>query len=174
MKLVCLDTNIVIWGIKKEATPGQEKNITRAVRLIENIHQRGDHVMIPSVAVSEALVLCDPQRRVEIASLISENFFVPPFDMAAATCGAEIQKMKKAHDLGTNRHEQIGKNHYVTCDCMILATAVTRHATKLYTHDGPLLEFARAYLKQKDIHLSIKTLPEGIEEQNSLLKEEEQ
>jgi PIN domain nuclease of toxin-antitoxin system len=36
MDLVCFDTHIIIWGIKQQATAGQEANIDKAKNLISN------------------------------------------------------------------------------------------------------------------------------------------
>ncbi len=39
MKLVCLDTHVIIWGIVKQATPGQENMIQKAKNLFEFLDQ---------------------------------------------------------------------------------------------------------------------------------------
>lgn len=43
MNLVCFDTHIIIWGIKKQATPGQEGNIEKAKDLIEMCEKDYDY-----------------------------------------------------------------------------------------------------------------------------------
>jgi hypothetical protein len=50
-RIVCFDTQVVIWGIKKEAIPEQEHMIARATALIEKCQEDDTKIIIPSITV---------------------------------------------------------------------------------------------------------------------------
>lgn len=56
MDLVCFDTQIIIWGVKRQATPGQEDNIDKAKYLINTCEENGIDIMVPSVVVGTGVV----------------------------------------------------------------------------------------------------------------------
>jgi hypothetical protein len=76
MRLICLDTNILTWGLKKECTPGQEENLEKAESLIERLFQLGDHIVIPTLVLSELLVTIPEEKHNEFLSDIAKNDLV--------------------------------------------------------------------------------------------------
>lgn len=50
MKLACLDTQVLIWAIKKEATAGQEEMIERASMLIDRLAKSEIKIVIPTIS----------------------------------------------------------------------------------------------------------------------------
>ncbi len=54
--MVCLDTHVIIWGIKEEASPGQENMVQRAKSYIRHQVNQGVNLMIPAPVVAEALI----------------------------------------------------------------------------------------------------------------------
>lgn len=53
MKRVCLDNNILIWGVRRRATGGQEGHIPRAVALFEELDESGARIIVPTPVLSE-------------------------------------------------------------------------------------------------------------------------
>ena len=53
--IVCLDTQIVIWGVKKQSTPDQSEMILRAEYLLEKFLSSGTKILVPSIVVAEIL-----------------------------------------------------------------------------------------------------------------------
>jgi hypothetical protein len=48
VSLVCFDSNFVVWGVKRQATPGQEDNISKAVFLLDQLGGEDKQVVITS------------------------------------------------------------------------------------------------------------------------------
>ena len=55
MKKVCVDTNILIWYIKKECTKGQEDMLEKAEYLFDYFERSEILIVIPSLVVAELL-----------------------------------------------------------------------------------------------------------------------
>lgn len=125
MDLVCFDTQIIIWGVKKQATPGQEGNIEKAKYLIVMCEKDGVKIMVPSVVVAELLCALEPKLHSAFSELMHRRFIVPPFDTQAALHFADMWRNKKQirDESGISRSE-------MKADFMITATAFTRG--KLY------------------------------------------
>ena len=53
--VVCLDTMILIWGVKRESTPGQELKIKNAVAFLKDLEEQGAQIIIPAPVLAEVL-----------------------------------------------------------------------------------------------------------------------
>ena len=146
MDLVCFDTQIIIWGIKKQATPGQEGNIDKARHLIQTCEKDGTEIMIPSVVVAEVLCALKPRLHIEFSAIIHKRFIIPPFDTQAALKFAEIWQKRKAAkgDSKISRAE-------MKADFMITATAVVGGAECIYSEDAGLKKFAQDYINVRPL-----------------------
>lgn len=51
--IVCLDTNVLIWGIRAFASPGQEQMLEDAKALVQKLDQENHRVIIPSPVIFE-------------------------------------------------------------------------------------------------------------------------
>jgi predicted nucleic acid-binding protein len=155
MDLVCFDTQIIIWGVKKQATPGQEDNVDKAKYLISICERDKIEIIVPSVVVAEILCAIDPSLHNAFSELMHRRFIVPPFDTQAALHFAEMWRSKKQikDDSGIKRAE-------MKADFMIAATAMARGAKCIYSEDLGLKKFAQDYI-------DIKPLP-SIERQMSI------
>ena len=57
MTVVCLDTNIVIWGVlKQKRDPNQQSFVDKSTALVKYLVKSKDIVLLPSVVVGELLV----------------------------------------------------------------------------------------------------------------------
>lgn len=153
-ELICLDTNIIIWGIKKQASNPQKHNIIRAEYLINKLLKNKDRVIIPSIVVGEAAVRIDPSERTRFFMTISEKFQIAPFDSMAATKypslflqGLQECQVQEAVNGGENGKRAIKQ------DCMILAIALAAGATCIYTTDTRLANRAAQ-------HITVHGLPD--------------
>jgi predicted nucleic acid-binding protein len=146
MDLVCFDTQIIIWGVKKQATPGQEDNIDKAKYLISTCEQQKINIMVPSVVVAEVLCALDPGLHNAFSELMHRRFIVPPFDTQAALHFARMWRNKKQpkDESGISRAE-------MKADFMIIATALARRAECIYSQDIGLKKFAQDYIDVKPL-----------------------
>jgi predicted nucleic acid-binding protein len=132
--VICFDTMVLIWGLQKQARPGQENMIELASRYIESLDPK-ETVMIPSVVLSEYLTgFRDAAVRKEQAATIARRFFVPAFDAPAAALAAELMLSPAALHLreGVSRKQ-------IKADAQIIGTAIQHGAEKIVT--GNLFEY---------------------------------
>lgn len=85
MALICFDTNFVIWGIKQEASPGQEHCIKRANYVIEQCEENGDQIVVPALVVGEALCAIPENERSDFVRFLpAQGCLIMPYDSKAA------------------------------------------------------------------------------------------
>lgn len=151
MNLVCLDTHILIWGIKEESTSGQEHMVTKAKLFFRWLDEEGIKAVIPSNVIAEFLMLIPHEKHGEVINHFNKNFIVVPFDTAAASCFAKI--WRERNDDGTiERLKKEGTTKAkITFDCQIIATAITRGALCIYSYDEDLTKFANRYIEVKQM-----------------------
>ena len=85
MKKVCVDTNILIWYIKKECTKGQEDMLEKAEYLFDYFERSEILIVIPSLVVAELLGnVEDEEKREEFFDYITANFEIAQHDIVSA------------------------------------------------------------------------------------------
>lgn len=156
MKLVCLDNNILIWGIRKKATTGQEDHIRRAAALFKELDESSAQIMVPTPVLSEFLTFIPEQQQDVIVASFSRHFQLTPFDVHAAATAAKIWRSLAAENVTWKdavKAEVEGLIHArIKYDIQILAIAISRRAEVLYTHDKGLMKLAEG-------RIEVKTLP---------------
>ena len=151
MSLVSLDTNILIWAIKEQASPGQEEMILRSKKLLEKIRKNRKRAMVSTIVVSEFLINVDPGLMPLTIDLIEKTFIVVPFDTQSAMMFARIwQEKNKSKIIEELKQSGIGRQQ-LKADCLIVASAVTRKATCIYSHDQGLKRFAEGFIPVQPI-----------------------
>ena len=131
MKTVCIDTQILIWGVRKQSTAGQEAMISRAEVFFEFLEKSNARVIIPSVCVGEFLTGIPEEKQAAVLDTLQGKFRIVDFDPVAAALAAKFwQDRKQILSPGSSASRDV-----IKADFQILATAVTRKASILYTHD---------------------------------------
>ena len=126
MSIVCIDTNILIWGIKKQATEGQENKIDQAERFLKHLDSKGNDIIVPSLVVAELLMNIPNEQKGILLNKISKSFRIVAFDTISATLYSTIW-----FDLNRDNKELINKSQLkneMKIDCMIIAIAKTNNA----------------------------------------------
>ncbi|WP_420154847.1 type II toxin-antitoxin system VapC family toxin [Siphonobacter sp.] len=140
-KLICIDTNITVWGIKEEAVEGQLDMIPRAKKLISDIIQSGYLLCIPSFVLAESLVkVKDEQHRLELYDLICRNARVAEFGTAAALRFATLFEDYCIARQAGEVTDPPQRNH-IKVDFMIASVAIVQKAECIYTNDPHLHKF---------------------------------
>ena len=98
MSLIVVDTQILIWAVKREATPGQEPMIEKAAHYLEHLDKCKDQILIPSVVVSEFLANVPDEREAAVLQALEKRFMVIPFDTLAAVHAARIWRINSAEN----------------------------------------------------------------------------
>lgn len=159
MKTVCIDTQILIWGVRKQATAGQESMIHRAEIFFEYLEKSNARVILPSVSVGEFLTGVPEEKQPAVLETLQERFRIVDFDPVAAALAAKFwQDRKQLVAPGSTASRDV-----IKADFQILATAVTRKASILYTHDDELL-------KMKQSRITVSKMPEGLAQQEDLFR----
>lgn len=150
-EIVCVDNHILIWGIEQKARPSQQEMILKTRFFIDNLLKNNVKVIVPAVVLSEFLMPIPAEKVVHYVDIISRNLMIIPYDAVASIKFAEIWQSKtKQEVIEKIREEGFGKN-YLKIDCMIVATAVVRKATCIYSHDDGLKKFAEGYIEVREV-----------------------
>lgn len=133
MALISLDTQVMIWAIRKSADPGQEFRLAPAAKLIEWADREKHRILLPAHAVGEYLTgLNDAERANELA-VLQRRFHIQPFDAPAAAIAAKLQT--------EHQWKTIGKSAGVSRQCIkadiaIIASSIVGKASMLIVEDN--------------------------------------
>lgn len=147
--IICIDSHAIIWGIKGQATPGQEEMNERAEWLFQWADQNEHEIVIPTVVISEVLAPENPGARAFFLETMSKSFIIATFDTRAALKYAEIlhgrlkEVVALANETGTVRQK-------MKIDHLIIATALVNGASVIYSYDDGLKKFAAGYIDVKE------------------------
>src|SRR5437773_2484919 len=78
---------VLVWGIRKV---GPQDILERARLLFYQLEKDDRQIMVPSIVVSEYLTHVDGQYHGETIELLRKKFFIPPFDVQAASLAAHL------------------------------------------------------------------------------------
>src|ERR1700691_1630264 len=131
--MICLDTPVLIWGVRGFASRHQEHEIVKAQRYIEWLKRKDKRVMIPAPIIAEYLVGASATELNE-GTIFELNFQIPPFDLPAAKIAANL--MRDTDLLRTVQTEERVPHQCVKTDIMIIAIAMHRGAEKIVTSDS--------------------------------------
>ena len=133
--MICIDTNVLIWGVQGVARPAQEGMIDRTRRYLAQLARDHEQVMVPSVAVGEYLQGFPAEEQAAQLEVLSGVFFVPAFDARCAALAAELQRVGPAF------RGEPGVRVVFRADVQIIATAICHSAAQIVT--GNVDEFRR-------------------------------
>lgn len=141
---ICIDTCVLVWGIRREASPGQEHMIPRTVHLLDKLQKVGAEILVPAPVLMEALLGVSEDRHQRFVAGLGRQFIIVPFDARAAAEAATLwlkanagRSVSDAVRLATK-----GSRHEIRCDFMILGIAAARGVSVLYTDDSGLQNLA--------------------------------
>lgn len=148
MALVCIDNHVLVWGIRKTATPGQEGMIERTAQLLEYLDTMRTRVIVPAPVVAEFLTAIDESEHARVLQTLQEKFIIAPFDALAALATARVRRKNRQTRLeATIRAElQDVVRAQVAVDHMIVGIAVANKVDLLYTEDAALKRFAEPHV----------------------------
>lgn len=152
MKLICLDTQLVQWGVLKRASsPNYDYLIPRAQDFLDWLGNQKVEVMLPSIVVGELLAPLDATERIKALNDITEKWIIAPYDLPASLQFAIMRGVAENKQLMRElRKDQRTTRSVLIADLMIVATAVAYKADKIYTWDQDILEFANGYIEAEN------------------------
>ncbi len=110
---VTIDTNILIWGIRKVATAGQECMINKATDLITRLRDTDDTVVLTAVTVGEFLAGADDETAKNEFETIQATFQILPFDGKAARIAAKLWRDRIKHHVA----QKTGSSRNLVAGC---------------------------------------------------------
>lgn len=159
-KLVMIDSQIFIWGIKEQSVPEQEDKILSAKTFIDWLSKNEDKILLPTPLIAEVLSPVPVSKHGQILKLIDKRFQVAPFDsLAAMKCAELIHLSLNDEEVKKYRSEHRVSKNKLKFDCMLVAIAITRKVDKIYTEDNDLLKFAHGQIEVVPMKM-ISTQPE--------------
>jgi predicted nucleic acid-binding protein len=133
--VICIDTNVLIWGVQGVARPNQLGMIDRTRRYLAHLTREHEQVMVPVVVVGEYLHGFPQDDRDEQLQALSRMFFLPAYDARCAALAAELESVGQAV------RGEPGARVAFRADAQIIATAICHGATQIVT--GNVTEFRR-------------------------------
>lgn len=135
-----VDTQVLIWGVKKASSPTRAHMIQRAEDFIDECRKNKEILMIPAIALSEFLAGYDDADRPAMEQKMTASFYIAPFDALAASIAAEIWHKKPAwqkiqSDLTISRQ-------CLKADLAIVATAIAHKAKRIIAEDAGVHAFS--------------------------------
>lgn len=147
--MVCIDTHVLIWGIKRDAVASQSFMIERTVNFLHWLQNEQQKIIVPAPVLGEFLMRIPPEDHARVTREIQNKFIVMPYDAAAASLFAQIWQKNKNNGMPA---ENTGREKMKT-DSLIVAIAVVNKAKILYSDDPGIRKFADGFIEIRDIPL---------------------
>lgn len=153
MSLVCLDTQIIQWGVMKRASDSQSQQfISRASDFIVWLDKQKVDIILPSLIVGELLVPIAPHDHAQVLAKLSTDWMIVDYDIRAARLFAEMRydsAIKQIMDDIRNRNPFATRKQLIA-DVLIIATAIVNGAEKIYSHNHDFLALAKRYVSAEN------------------------
>lgn len=151
-KIVSLDSQIFIWGIKKHASADQNEMIAIAKSFLKYLDDEQYQVVVPSPVLSELLIRIPPEKDAAFVELMQSQFAIAPFDTLAATkCAEMMRNYKSSEELQQYRKDHKITNATIKYDHQIVAISCVRDCKCIYSYDKGLKNFADGYIEVKEM-----------------------
>lgn len=148
--VLCIDSQIFIWGIKKQCTEGQENMIQRAEYFFKWADEEKHHLLIPTVVIAEILAPEPKETHAELMSIISDNFIIGNFDTLCAIRYANLLN-NRFEDLKEFAKDNGIRREKMKTDHMIVSTALAYNANIIYSNDAHLKTYAKGLILVSDV-----------------------
>ena len=128
-RLVAIDSQILVWGIRKEGNEEQKK---RTGWLFQELDESKAQVIVPAVALSEYLTKVQPNEQRDVIATLAARFIIAPFDVECAALAAQLFSQGRGIVKGKTR----GGRSTLRADALIIATAAVHGAEAFYSGDA--------------------------------------
>ena len=132
-KLVMIDSQLFIWGIKGQSSSSQEHKIAPTKRFIDWLDEDHCKILLPVPQMVELLSCVPSSEQQAIRDLFDRRFRPAAFDvLAAEKCAELIYKSLNSKELIDYRDEHKVTKNKLKFDCMLVAIAITNRVKKIY------------------------------------------
>jgi predicted nucleic acid-binding protein len=144
-QIVCLDTNIVIWGILGQGKAEDELKREKAVYLLEMLQQQNDRVLLPTIVLAEVVAKVSPPDRAEVVSKLSSACEIVPFDAGSA------MEFSTVRTVGMKKKSREFPRKEISLDSLIVAICRRQDVQILYTNDDNLRKLAAHFMRVEEL-----------------------
>jgi predicted nucleic acid-binding protein len=150
--IVAIDSQTLIWGVRKE---GNAEQLQRAQWLFEELSNiRNCQVLISSIVIAEYLVPADKKAHPAIIESINQRFLVKPFDVQCSSLAADLfRRGKPMRPNGVPMGREV-----LRADTLIIATAKVHRAQIFYSGDVDCRALAGTIMEARDLPLNSPNL----------------
>lgn len=149
-EIICFDSQILIWGIKKVAEPSQVEMIERAKHFIDNLDPKGVEVVIPMVVVTELLSREPFEKQIAFLHILQTSFRLKNFDAEVALECANLLRKNWEKIIEVRADTQVRKDK-LKFDHIIIASAITAGASCIYSYDDDIKTFGNGVIEIREI-----------------------
>src|SRR3954447_1443745 len=128
--MICLDTAILIWGIRGFASRNQDHMVLKAKRYIEFLETKAERIMVPTPVLAEYFVGSTTTERHEM-EIMDRRFVFLPLDIPSALIAAELMRDQGALEEAAS--ESGLDRHTLKTDALIIAIAIHHRANRIVT-----------------------------------------
>ena len=141
--MVVFDASVLMFVFDENTASSVPNAVQRVEHLIDTLSDEGETIIIPTPALSEALMYAGPAGPEYLAILHQQACFrVAPFDeraaveAAARTFDARMRGQRKGGDPAASKTK-------IKFDRMIVAIAAVERATAIYSDDSDIAGYAK-------------------------------
>lgn len=135
---VCVDTQLMIWGVKGESSANRIEMKKKAEHFIKSLIAENAKIVVPSVVLAEMMCNVPEDERVSVLNGFTKNFQIQPFDTRTALIYAETFYKKKIVPGDASNESMNGNRKTIIADIMIVASAKASDAATLYSEDSDI------------------------------------
>ncbi len=154
---ISIDAQILIWGIKRQATENRREMIGRSAAFFQQCSEDRQQIYLPAQSFAEFLVGYNDARRRQLIASLPRSIIIAPFDAKAADIAADLQT-------NWNSLKEIGVEYGLTraqvkADINVLASSIAAGADYLYSEDAQMVRLAQGRIMVKGLPPVKKKLP---------------
>ena len=145
---ICIDSQIVIWGIKKQ---GDGDMVEIATHFFKWADEHNHQIVIPTIVVGEVLSPEPAAKRAQIYNELENGFIIAPYDALCALRYAELIH-NKGIDVIKDEIKEIGiSRQKMKCDYLIIATALATQSNCIYSYDDGVTKFSKGVIDVREL-----------------------
>jgi len=147
---VCIDSQVFIWGIKKQATDSQQDMIIKSEQFFKWADENDYDILIPTIVIAEVLAPEPIELHSQYFEIINKYFEVVNVDNIVASKYAQIlhNRFNEVKELAKQENIRREKMKF---DHLIIACALIQHASCIYSYDAGLKKFANGLIDVREL-----------------------
>jgi predicted nucleic acid-binding protein len=152
MSTVCLDTQIIYWGLVGRAPSAQQQYLVeQAQAFFQQLDAEKHHVIVPTIVVGELLVPLPEEEHAFFLAQVSQVWMLADYNAQAARWFARIRRAALTKErLRALQRETNATRKELIADVMIIATALAHQTEILYSHDNKLRHLAADWIETRN------------------------